>query len=103
MSQGGNGIRIENDYMAWLGIMRRINFMLKLEFDLADLQAKTKRLIETVDAKIEEIDSVAPQLNIREYMARLSDEFEETVFDPLDEMWEDELRRLFDDTDSSDG
>lgn len=101
MSQGGNGIRIENDYMAWLGIMRRINFMLKLDFDLTDLQAKSKRLIETVDAKIEEIDSVAPQLGIRDYMARLSDEFDEVVFDPLDEMWEDELRRLFDDTDST--
>ena len=95
--QASNAIRIENDYMAWLGIMRRINFMLKTEYDLSDLEAKSKRLIETVEAKIEEIDNVAPQLGIRDYLARLSDDFEEKIFDPLDEVWEDELRRLFDD------
>src|SRR5690606_35635257 len=27
----GNTIRIENDYMAWLGIMRRMKFMLKMD------------------------------------------------------------------------
>lgn len=95
--QMSNAIRIENDYMAWLGIMRRVNYMLKTEFDLADLQKKSKRLIETVEAKIEEIDNVAPQLGIRDYLARLSEDFEEKTFDPLDEVWEDELRRLFDD------
>jgi hypothetical protein len=35
-------------------------------------------------------------------MKRLEDDFTEKVFDPLDEVWEDELRRLLDDTDSPD-
>ena len=86
--QASNAIRIENDYMAWLGIMRRINFMLKTEFELTDLKAKSKRLIETVEAKIDEIDNVAPQLGIRDYLARLAEDFEEKIFDPLDDMWE---------------
>ncbi|MAS34049.1 MAG: hypothetical protein CL610_08580 [Anaerolineaceae bacterium] len=97
----GNSIRIENDFMAWLGVMRRINYMLKMRFDLDDLEQKTKRLIETVEAKVDELDSVAPQLGVREFLQTLSDEFVETTFDPLDDVWEDELRRLFDDSDST--
>lgn len=95
--QASNAIRIENDYMAWLGVMRRVNFMLKTTFDLADLEKKSERLIETIEAKIDEIDNIAPQLGIRDYLARLSEEFEETPFNPLDEVWQDEFRRLFDD------
>jgi hypothetical protein len=30
-------------------------------------------------------------------MAGLSEDFTETTFEPLDDVWEDELRRLFDD------
>ena len=101
-AQSTNAIRIENDYMAWLGIMRRINYMLKINVDLADLEKKSKRLIETVELKIEELESMAPQLGIREYIERLSDEFEETTFNPLGDVWKDELRRLFDDSDSTD-
>lgn len=96
MSQLGNSIRIENDFMAWRGVMQRVNYMLKLRFDLTDLEQKTRRLIEIVESKIDELDSVAPQLGVREYLARLSEAFTEIQFDPLDEVWEDELRRLFD-------
>jgi proteasome assembly chaperone (PAC2) family protein len=96
MAQLGNTIRIENDFMAWLGIMRRVNYMLKTRIDLSDLEQKSKRLIELVESKVDELDSVAPQLGVREYLTQLSDAFTETPFDPLDEVWEDELRRLFD-------
>lgn len=97
ISQIGNTIRIENDYMAWLGVMRRLNYMLKLDFDLTDLEKKSKRLIKVVDAKVEELDGLAPQLGLREYMERLSDDFSEVTFEPLDEVWEEEFRRLFED------
>jgi proteasome assembly chaperone (PAC2) family protein len=95
IAQIGNTIRIENDFMAWLAVMRRINYLLKANFDLTDLEQKSKRLVEVVDAKVEELDDLAPQLSVREYMDRLAEEFDEQTFNPLDEVWEEELRRLF--------
>jgi proteasome assembly chaperone (PAC2) family protein len=95
VSQMANSIRIENDFMAWLGIMRRVNHMLHLNLDLSDLEHKSDNLIEVFDSKIEELDSEAPQLGVRDYINRLSDEFKETSFTPLDDVWEQELRRLF--------
>jgi hypothetical protein len=92
-----NTIRLENDFMAWLGVMRRVNHMLDLDLDLSDLEMRSEKLIKLVDDKVEELDSLAPQIGIREYMNRLSDTFEEMPFYPLDDVWEDELRRLFDD------
>jgi hypothetical protein len=82
--------------MAWLGVMRRVNYMLKIELDLSDLEKKSQRLIEVVESKVEELDGMAPQLGVREYLKRLSDEFTEMPFDPLSEVWEEELRRLTD-------
>lgn len=99
VAQIGNVIRIENDYMAWLGAMRRVNHMLKTRFDLTDLENKTRRLISELDAKLDELDSLAPQLGVHDFMARLSEQFEEVTFDPLDEVWEEEFKRLFDDGD----
>lgn len=100
IAQIGNSIRIENDFMAWLGVMRRVNYMLKLDFDLSDLERKSKRLVALIDDKVEELDSGVPQLGVREYLQRLSDEFTEMPFAPLDDFWEQELRRLFDGFDS---
>lgn len=100
VAQIGNVIRIENDYMAWLGAMRRVNFMLKTRFDLTDLEGKSERLISELDAKLDELDGLAPHLSVHDYMTRLTDQFEEVTFDPLDEVWEEEFRRLFDEGDS---
>jgi hypothetical protein len=88
--------------MAWLGVMRRVNHMLKINLDLTDLEAKSEQLVQVVDSKVEELDSMAPQLGVRDYLKRLSDEFDEDTFDPLDEVWEDEIRRLFDKFDPGD-
>lgn len=93
----GNTIRLENDFMAWMGVMKRVNYMLKLDFDLRDLEKKCTRLIEVVDAKVEEIGDLAPQLDVQDYMDRLSDEFDEVPFEPLSAVWEDEIKRLLDD------
>jgi proteasome assembly chaperone (PAC2) family protein len=89
-------IRIENDYLAWLGVMRRVNFMLKLGFDFSDLEERSLRLIEVVDKKIADIEEAAPQAGLRDYLQRLSDDFDEVTFNPLDEVWEEEIRRLMD-------
>jgi predicted ATP-grasp superfamily ATP-dependent carboligase len=102
VSQVANSIRIENDYMAWLGIMQRINHMIQLEMDLSDLEEKSKELIELFDARIEELDEESPQLGVRDYINRLSDEFVPIPFSPLDDVWEEELRRLLGQTDADD-
>jgi proteasome assembly chaperone (PAC2) family protein len=92
----GNTIRIENDFMAWLGVMRRVNFMLKLDLDLSDLENKSEHLMEVMESKLEELESTTPQLGVRDYMQQLSKEFDEMQFNPLDDVWEDEIRRLLD-------
>ncbi|MBZ0294926.1 MAG: PAC2 family protein [Anaerolineae bacterium] len=97
VTQIGNSIRIENDFMAWHTVMRRINYMLKTEFDLTELEEKSEKLIEAIEAKIDHLESLAPEINVRLYMEQLADAFEEIQFEePLANVWEDELRRLFD-------
>ncbi len=92
----GTGMRLENDYMAWLGVLRRIDHMLKLHLDLADLELKSQHLIKMMDAKVEEIERDAPQLGLREKLNELSANFKETPFIPLDDVWEEELKHLLD-------
>lgn len=102
ISQLGNTIRIENDYMAWLAAMRRVNYMLNINFDLSHLERKSNRLVKLMDSKVQELEGMAPQLGVREYLAKLSEDFTEMPFQPLDDVWEDELRRLFDDSGPAD-
>lgn len=92
----GNGIRIDNDFMAWLGVMRRVNYMLKTGIDLSDLEQRSEQVVRVMDTKIAELERAAPELGVREYLARLSEAFDEVTFAPLDDVWEDELRRLLD-------
>jgi proteasome assembly chaperone (PAC2) family protein len=96
ISQVGSSIRIEHDYMAWLGILQRVNYMLKIDLDLTDLEKKSKHLVKLMDEKVAELDNTAPQSGIREYLRNLSEEYTEVPFTPLDDVWEDELRRLLD-------
>jgi len=102
--QSGNTIRIENDYTAWLGVVRRINYMCKLSYDLRDLDERSAHLAELVRTKLEDLERGAPQLGLSEYLARLSEDFQEPQFEPLDDIWENELKRLlgkFDDEEES--
>lgn len=92
----GNSIRIETDFLAWLGVMRRVNYYLKLDLDLADLEEKSEKLVNLMDDKINEIEQSAPQFGVREYLNRITEDFSETTFEPLDDIWEDQLRKLLD-------
>ncbi len=96
MEQPGNVLRIENDFTAWLGLMRRIDHMLKLQLDLSDLEHRSQQLLVAMEEKIDALDRAAPQLGIREYLQALSEKFTETPFAPLDDVWEEEIRRLMD-------
>jgi len=98
-----NALRLENDFTAWLGIMRRICYYLQLEIDLNDLEDRSKQLVRVLDDKIAQLEAQAPASGIREYFNKLSKLFAEVTFDmPLADVWEDELRRLLDDNDSDD-
>lgn len=90
-----NTIRIENDYMAWLNVMQRVNYMLKTRFDLSDLERRSRQLVKVFSEKIDELEGGDPQIGIRDYLTRLSEEFVEVPFAPLDDVWEEEIRRLF--------
>jgi hypothetical protein len=94
VTQTGNTIRIENDFTAWLGIMRRINYMMRMGFDLLDLENKSLHLVELVRSKIDELETNSPQLGVGEYLKKLSEEFQEIVFNPLDPLWDEELKKL---------
>jgi predicted ATP-grasp superfamily ATP-dependent carboligase len=91
-----NAIRIETDYMAWLGVMQRIKAMLQLNLDLSHLEKKSRHLVEVLEEKIHELEEQAGVEGIREYLANLSEGFEETTFDPAGEFWEQELKDIFD-------
>lgn len=88
-------VRLESDFVAWHGVMRRVVHMLGLTVDLGDLAQRSERLIQHLDERAAELDRLNPELGVRDYLARLSDNFEETPFYPLDDVWERELRNLF--------
>ena len=89
-------IRIEKDYIAWIGVMQRLNHMLGIDFNLDDLEDKGDQLIERLNREVEELDNKYPDLGVEEYMQRLATSFEEKDFNPLEDVWQDELRRLGD-------
>lgn len=81
-AQTVNSIRIENDYSAWLGVMQRVNYLLKLGMDFSDLEEKSRTLIQTLDTEIEELSKAAPELGIPEYFKKMNREFSEMPFVP---------------------
>jgi proteasome assembly chaperone (PAC2) family protein len=93
------GIRVEQDFKAWYDLLRRFNHMFDLGLDLTDLQAKSAELIDSIEAKITELDTKMPQLKVKEYLAEIARDFTETPFMPLDDVWERELGDLFQDLD----
>ena len=89
------GIRIEQDIRAWYELMRRFNHMFNLGIDLSDLRDQSEELTASMDAQIDELARSKPQLKVKEYLAKLTEDFKEIPFMPLDEMWERELGDLF--------
>ena len=99
LAQVTHAIRIEKDYLAWYGIMQRINYMLKMDVDLSELEELSHRQVENLDKEVEELESASPQLGVREYFERLTKEFTETPFIPPDDFWDEKLSGLFKDFD----
>ena len=95
LSRDLQGMRIETDFKAWYDLMRRFNHMFNLGIDLSDLEVQSDELISSMDYKIDELDRAMPQLEVREYMERLTRDFVERPFMPLGEVWKRELGDLF--------
>lgn len=91
------GLRIEDDYRAWYELMQRLTHMFGLDLDLSDLDRQSEALVASMHEKLEELETKMPQLNVREYLTMLTNEYRENSFDPLDELWERELGDLFSD------
>jgi predicted ATP-grasp superfamily ATP-dependent carboligase len=94
-SDSVEGLRIENDFRAWHELMRRFNHMLDLGIDLSDLKRESEELVSQMEARLSELEREMPQLKVREYMKGVLEQFTETPFMPLDDMWERELGDLF--------
>ena len=93
---GHASIAIGEDYKAWYDIMVRLKHMFRLPLDLSDLRHKSDELIAEWDAKVEQVAESMPQLGVHEYMQELRAEFKEMSFEPLSDVWTDELRDLLD-------
>lgn len=88
-------VRLDTDHRAWWELMRRVNHMFDLGFSLADLHNKSDELMAQVKAKIDELARTSPQLHVRDFMAKVAEQFTENPFMPLDDVWERELGDLF--------
>ena len=97
LAQVTHAIRIEKDYPSWYGIMQRVNFMLKLDLDLSELEELSQQQVENLDKEVEDLENSTPQLGVREYFQRLANEFTETPFIPPDDFWDEKLNGLFKD------
>lgn len=88
-------IKIERDLKAWYDLLVRLNHMFRLGLDLDDLEAQSEALIKWIDTQIRELAQDSPELKVQDYIAALTEGFEETPFEPLSDLWERELRDLF--------
>jgi hypothetical protein len=95
------GLRLDQDFKAWYDIMRRVNHLFNLKFDLSELHQRGEKLTEAMSAEIADFEEKMPQLNVREYLQQLETDFTEQSFMPLADVWEDELRDLFGDDDAA--
>jgi predicted ATP-grasp superfamily ATP-dependent carboligase len=96
-SQGPQGIRIEHDFKAWHDLVRRLNYMLNLGIDVADLRRLSDGMLATMEEQLEDLAREAPQLQIHEFLRQINEDFEEQSFLPLEDLWSDELNDILGD------
>ncbi len=92
-------IRLDTDHRAWWELMRRVNYMFDLGLSLSDLHNRSDELTAQMKARLDDLARTAPQLRVREYMAKVAEQFVENPFMPLDDVWERELGDLFQQSD----
>jgi proteasome assembly chaperone (PAC2) family protein len=90
-------VAIGEDFKAWYDLMRRLNHMFDLDMDLSDLERRSDELIAAWDSKIDHVAKTMPELGVRDYIEEVNQDFTETPFEPLSDVWEEALRDLFED------
>ena len=95
----GQSVTIEEDFKAWHDALLRINHMFKLGLDLSDLSQRSKELVTSIETHIEELSKQLPNVPVKEYIAKITADFEERPFDKLDDVWQDALGDIFKDLD----
>ncbi len=88
---------VEQDWKAWYDVMRRLNHMFGLGLDLSDLSRESDELIESIEAKIRDLEEKMPQLAIKQYVRQVTESFVEVAFLPLDDVWKKGLEDVFKD------
>ena len=89
-------IIIDQDHMAWLTVVERINHLLEVSFDLNELEDLSVELVNRVDARIATLGHKFPEMRLEDFFERLRGTFEEQSFTPLDDIWADSLNKLGD-------
>jgi len=89
-------LSVERDFKAWYDILRRINHMCALRLDLSDLQRQSNKLLQAMNRKVDDLERKQPQAGVRAFIDKLSEQFTEMSFVPLDDVWDRELGDLFD-------
>ena len=89
-------IIIDQDHMAWLTVVERINHLLDVDFDLDELEDLAVELVNQVDARIATLGRKFPEMHLEDFFERLRGNFEEQSFTPLDDIWTDSLNKLGD-------
>jgi hypothetical protein len=90
-----------DDYRAWYDLTRRLDRLFHLGLDLSDLARRSRQLTADWDARLEQLATKMPQLNVREYLQGIESEFAEEARDTGDDLWEDALRDILDDDSST--
>lgn len=90
-------VSAEEDFKAWYDLMRRLDYMFDLGFDLSELEARSTELVAAWDSRIAQLEKKLPGV-VEPYMAEVNEEFEERSFDPLSQAWEDALGDIFEDS-----
>jgi proteasome assembly chaperone (PAC2) family protein len=90
---------IDNDHKAWLDLLRRFDYMFKMGLDLTVLEQQSEESIESITDKITELEKKMPQLQVKDHIKKLTKDFAESSFMPLDDVWETGLRDIFKDLD----
>lgn len=96
-------IVIGEDHKAWYELLLRVDHMLELSLDLSDLASKSEELVQTWQAKLDELEDSMPQLHIKDYLDKLRNDFEEHPYVPLDDVWIEGLKDVFGDQEEADG
>ncbi|MGI6368205.1 MAG: PAC2 family protein [Anaerolineae bacterium] len=94
-------MRVEEDWKAWLDILRRVDYMLHLGLDLSDLERRALSLIAAWQRKVAELEEKHPELGIKAHLDAIERDFQEHSFIPLDSAW-DELGDILEDETTDD-